>query len=55
MSGVEGVALDATLYRNLGAMVNHSVHPNAELQCFFDKGAEQAIITATKFIAKVLS
>ncbi len=53
MSGVEGVALDATLYRNLGAMVNHSVYPNAELQCFFDKGAEQAIITATKYIAKV--
>lgn len=53
VSGVEGIILDATSYRNLGGMINHSArHPNAELQCFFDHGAEQAIITATKFIPK---
>jgi hypothetical protein len=53
MSGVEGVVLDATKYRNLGGMINHSsTAPNAELQCFFDDGAEQAIVTALKFIPK---
>lgn len=36
-------------------MINHSArYANAELQCFFDRGAEQAIITATQFIPKVL-
>ncbi|KAL6063797.1 SET domain-containing protein [Balamuthia mandrillaris] len=46
VSGVEGVALDAKRYRNFGGMMNHSATPNAELQCFFDRGAEQAIVTA---------
>ena len=40
------MALDAKRYRNFGGMINHSATPNAELQCFFDRGAEQAIVTA---------
>lgn len=53
VSGVEGMVLDGTHYRNLGGMINHSArYANAELQCFFDRGAEQAIITATQFIPK---
>lgn len=81
VSGVEGMVLDGTHYRNLGGaffppplyrpttarwpsshtqrsstgMINHSArYANAELQCFFDRGAEQAVITATQFIPKVL-
>eukprot|EP01119_Soliformovum_irregulare_P003876 TRINITY_DN14924_c0_g1_i1.p1 TRINITY_DN14924_c0_g1~~TRINITY_DN14924_c0_g1_i1.p1 ORF type:complete len:444 (+),score=108.04 TRINITY_DN14924_c0_g1_i1:44-1333(+) len=45
-SGIEGVVLDAKRHRNLGGMINHSEHPNAEAQCIFDRGSEQAIITA---------
>ncbi|ELR25275.1 SET domain containing protein [Acanthamoeba castellanii str. Neff] len=53
VSGVEGMVLDGTHYRNLGGMINHSArYANAELQCFFDRGAEQAVITATQFIPK---
>jgi len=46
-SGVEGVVLDATHYRNLGAFINHSATPNAQAECIFDKGVEQAVIIAT--------
>jgi SET domain-containing protein len=46
-SGVEAVVLDATHYRNLGAFINHSATPNAQAECIFDKGAEQAVIIAT--------
>jgi len=36
-SGIEGVILDATKYRNLGGMINHSIIPNAEAKCIFEK------------------
>mmetsp|Transcript_10370 Transcript_10370/g.14218 ORF Transcript_10370/g.14218 Transcript_10370/m.14218 type:complete len:247 (+) Transcript_10370:3-743(+) len=51
-SGVEGMILNGKKHRNLGGMINHSKKPNAESQCCFDRGTEQAIITATKFIPK---
>jgi len=49
-SGLEGVILDASVYRNLGGVINHSQNPNAEARCIFEKGVEQAIIVATKEI-----
>jgi hypothetical protein len=51
-SGVEGVGLDALQYRNLGGMINHSPNANAESQCIFDRGAEQAVIIAKTSIPK---
>jgi SET domain-containing protein len=51
-SGVEGVVLDATHYRNLGAFINHSATPNAQAECIFDKGVEQAVIIATRHIPR---
>jgi hypothetical protein len=41
---VEGIGLDAREHRNLAGMINHSSQPNAECQCVFDRGAEQALI-----------
>jgi len=51
-SGLEGIGLDATHYRNLGGIINHSKAANAESQCIFERGAEQAIITAKTTILK---
>ncbi len=51
-SGLEGIGLDASAYRNLGGMINHSSTPNCETQCIFDRGAEQAVIIAKTAIAK---
>jgi len=51
-SGVEGIGLDGKKFRNLGGMINHCSNCNAESQCVFDKGAEQALITAKTFIPK---
>eukprot|EP01116_Phalansterium_solitarium_P024370 TRINITY_DN8916_c0_g1_i2.p1 TRINITY_DN8916_c0_g1~~TRINITY_DN8916_c0_g1_i2.p1 ORF type:complete len:519 (+),score=160.91 TRINITY_DN8916_c0_g1_i2:685-2241(+) len=52
-SGVEGVGLDARKHRNLAGMINHSSTAfNAESQCVFDRGAEQAVIIAVKPIAR---
>lgn len=49
-SGVEGIILDATKYRNLGGFINHSDKPNAEATCIFDVGVEQTIIIALEDI-----
>ncbi|PRP89471.1 hypothetical protein PROFUN_01334 [Planoprotostelium fungivorum] len=51
-SGLEGVGLDSFKYRNMGGMINHSTDANAESQCIFDRGAEQAVIIAKKNITK---
>ena len=47
-----GLGLDASKNRNLGGMINHSTTPNCESQCIFDRGVEQAVIIASKFIPK---
>eukprot|EP01132_Coremiostelium_polycephalum_P010391 gene10391-12762_t len=53
MISAEGFGLDASKYRCLGGMVNHSnKFSNAESECIFEYGCEQAIITATRFIPK---
>ncbi|EFA75028.1 hypothetical protein PPL_11713 [Heterostelium album PN500] len=53
MTSMEDFGLDAYRYRSMGGMINHSSkHANAESICMFEYGAEQAIITATKFIPK---
>jgi len=52
MVSFEGYVLSALQHRNLGGMVNHSFFPNAETQCVFEKGAEQAILTAKEYIPK---
>lgn len=46
------MGLDASYYRNMGGMINHSATPNCESQCIFDRGAEQAIIVAKTPITK---
>jgi hypothetical protein len=53
-SGVEGVILNSEKMRNMGGMVNHvkGDAANAEAKCIFDKGVEQAIIVATKYIPR---
>ncbi|GAM27356.1 hypothetical protein SAMD00019534_105310, partial [Acytostelium subglobosum LB1] len=53
MTSMEDFGLDAYRYRSMGGMVNHSAkHANAESECIFEYGAEQALITAAKFIPK---
>ncbi|EGG23421.1 hypothetical protein DFA_05553 [Cavenderia fasciculata] len=53
MSSMDGFGLDAYRHRSMGGMINHSAkHKNAESECIFEYGAEQAIITATKFIGR---
>ncbi|KAF2078418.1 hypothetical protein CYY_000285 [Polysphondylium violaceum] len=49
----EDFGLDASKYRSLGGMINHSSkNKNAESECIFEYGCEQALITATKDIPK---
>lgn len=49
---MESISLDASQKRGFGAMINHSSNPNAESICAVDRGVEQAIVIATKFIPK---
>jgi len=51
-SGVEGMILDATKYRNLGGFINHADKPNVEATCIFDFGVEQTIIIALQDIPR---
>ncbi|KAM9969687.1 hypothetical protein ACTFIR_001523 [Dictyostelium discoideum] len=49
----EDFGLDASKYRSMGGMINHSSKfKNAESECIFEYGCEQALITATKSIKK---
>ncbi|KAK5578800.1 hypothetical protein RB653_008473 [Dictyostelium firmibasis] len=49
----EDFGLDASKYRSMGGMINHSnKFKNAESECIFEYGCEQALITATKSIKK---
>eukprot|EP01133_Synstelium_polycarpum_P011940 gene11940-13915_t len=53
MLSFDDYGLDASSLRSLGGMINHSAnHHNAESQCIFESGAEQALITATRFIPR---
>ncbi|EGC31931.1 hypothetical protein DICPUDRAFT_89443 [Dictyostelium purpureum] len=49
----EDFGLDASKYRSLGGMINHSSKfKNAESECIFEGGCEQALITAVRNIPK---
>jgi hypothetical protein len=45
-----GFGIQALKYRNLGAMINHSSNPNAELVSNYGRGAENTWIVATSYI-----
>jgi hypothetical protein len=49
-SSVDGIILDASKHRNLGAYLNHSASPNAEAQGIFHMGCDRIVISATQEI-----
>ncbi|KYQ91099.1 hypothetical protein DLAC_08005 [Tieghemostelium lacteum] len=49
----EDFGLNGQQYRSLGGMINHSQKfKNAQSECIFEGGCDQALITATKYIPK---
>jgi len=44
--------LNSKHYRNTGAFLNHSIRPNAQAECVFEKGIEQAVILALEDIPR---
>ena len=50
--GIYGIGLDATSFRNLGGMINHSDNPNAESNAVVAFGVEQPLIIAKTQIKK---